>query len=112
MSTVSALPAGSSSLAFLSGGGETGARLRSLDWPSHPLGPPELWPQSLKTIVRVMLDSRYAMWMAWGPQLTFFCNDAYLPTVGLKRDWVLGARSVEMHGGRITAVLAELPSPS
>jgi signal transduction histidine kinase len=96
MSTVSALPASSSSLAFLSGGGETGARLRSLDWQSHPLGSPELWPQSLKTIVRVMLDSRYAMWMAWGPQLTFFCNDAYLPTVGLKRDWVLGARSDEV----------------
>ena len=51
------------------------------------------WPQSLKTIVRVMLDSRYAMWMLWGTELTFFCNDAYLPTVGIKRDWVLGARS-------------------
>ena len=96
MSTVSVLPASSSSLAFLTGGGETGARLRSLDWASHPLGAPEQWPQSLKTIVRVMLDSRYAMWMAWGPQLTFFCNDAYLPTVGLKRDWVLGARSDEV----------------
>ena len=83
-------------LAFLAGGGETGSRLRSLDWERHPLGPPEGWPQSLKTIVRVMLDSRYAMWMAWGPQLTFFCNDAYLPTVGLKRDWVLGARSDEV----------------
>src|SRR3569833_4643006 len=82
-------------LAFLAGGGETGSRLRSLDWERHPLGPPEGWPQSLKTIVRVMLDSRYAMWMAWGPQLTFFCNDAYLPPVGLKRDWVLGARSDE-----------------
>jgi len=31
-----------------------------------------------------------------GSQLTFFCNDAYLPTVGLKRDWVLGARSDEV----------------
>jgi PAS domain S-box-containing protein len=40
-----------------------------------------------------MLDSRYAMWMLWGPELTFFCNDAYLPTVGIKRDWVIGARS-------------------
>jgi signal transduction histidine kinase len=96
MSTVSVLPGSSSSLAFLTGGGETGARLRSLDWACHPLGAPEQWPQSLKTIVRVMLDSRYAMWMAWGPQLTFFCNDAYLPTVGLKRDWVLGARSDEV----------------
>ncbi len=57
------------------------------------LGDPEHWPQSLKTIVRVMLDSRYAMWMLWGPEYTFFCNDAYLPTVGLKRDRVMGARS-------------------
>jgi hypothetical protein len=40
-----------------------------------------------------MLDSRCALWMLWGPQLTFLCNDAYLPTVGIKRDWVLGARS-------------------
>ena len=67
--------------------------MRALEWGKTPLGSPERWPQSLKTIVRVMLDSRYAMWMLWGPDLTFFCNDAYLPTVGLKRDWVLGARS-------------------
>ncbi|HET9158218.1 MAG TPA: ATP-binding protein, partial [Myxococcaceae bacterium] len=40
-----------------------------------------------------MLTSRFSMWMAWGPELTFFCNDAYLPTVGVRRDWVLGARS-------------------
>ena len=31
--------------------------------------------------------------LLWGPELTFFCNDAYLPTVGIKREWVLGARS-------------------
>ena len=37
-----------------------------------------------------MLDSRYAMWMLWGPELTFFCNDAYLPTLGIKG--TLGAR--------------------
>jgi PAS domain S-box-containing protein len=82
-----------SNLDFLSGGGEMGARLRALDWTKTPLGDPSRWPQSLRTIVRVMLDSRYAMWMLWGPELTFFCNDAYLPTVGIKREWVLGARS-------------------
>ena len=78
---------------FLAGGGDMGARMRSFDWNATSLGPPETWPQSLKTIVRMMLDSRYAMWMLWGPEYTFFCNDAYLPTVGIKRDWVLGARS-------------------
>ena len=80
-------------VAFLDGGGEMGARMRAYDWTTTPLGPPHTWTQSLRTIVRVMLDSRYAMWMLWGPDLTFFCNDAYLPTVGIKRDWVLGARS-------------------
>ncbi len=100
-------------LHFLAGGGEVGARLRDIDWSSTPLGPAALWPQSLKTIVRVMLDSRYAMWMLWGRELTFFCNDAYLPTVGLKRDWVLGARSDKVWaeiwpdiGPRIEHVLA------
>jgi len=104
---------GTSALAFLAGGGEMGARMRAHDWRATPLGPPESWPQSLKTIVRVLLDSRYAMWMAWGPDLTFFCNDAYLPTVGLKRDWVLGARSDQVWkeiwpdiGPRIEHVLA------
>ena len=75
---------------FLHGGGEMGAATRALDWEATPLGPPAHWPRSLKTIVRMMLDSRYAMWLAWGPQLTFFCNDAYRPTLGAKRDF-LGA---------------------
>ena len=70
-----------------------GERMRALDWRSTPMGPPDGWPQSLKTAVRMMLDSRYAMWMAWGPEMTFLCNDAYLPTLGLKREWALGARS-------------------
>jgi PAS domain S-box-containing protein len=101
-------------LDFLIGGGEMGERMRALDWAKTPLGPAAGWPQSLKTIVRVMLDSRYAMWMLWGPEFTFFCNDAYLPTVGIKRDWVLGARADKVWdeiwpdiGPRIQRVLAE-----
>src|SRR5579862_4077711 len=67
--------------------------MRRCDWAATPLGSPEGWPSSLQAIVRAMLTSRFAMWMAWGPELTFFCNDAYLPTVGLRRNWVMGARS-------------------
>jgi len=70
-----------------------GERMRRFDWTDSAVGTPDRWPQSLRTIVRMMLDSRYAMWMLWGPELTFFCNDAYLPTVGFKRAWVLGARA-------------------
>jgi PAS domain S-box-containing protein len=100
-------------LAFLGRGGEMGARMRAFDWATTPLGPPGEWPRSLKTVVRILLDSRYPMWMLWGPELTFFCNDAYLPTVGIKRDWVLGARSDRVWaeiwpdiGPRIDHVLA------
>ncbi len=67
--------------------------MRRCDWAATPLGSPEGWPSSLQAIVRAMLTSRFAMWMAWGPELTFLCNDAYLPTVGIKRDWVIGSRS-------------------
>ena len=55
-----------------------GDRIRNFDWCNHPLVPPDSWPQSLKTIIRIMLASRYAMWMGWGPEFYFFCNDAEL----------------------------------
>jgi hypothetical protein len=58
-------------------GGMVGRDLAAVDWAVTPLGPPERWPQSLVSVVRVMLSSRFSMWMAWGPQLTFFCNEAY-----------------------------------
>ena len=77
----------------LAGGGEMGSLMRAFDWSRTPLGPVEAWPQSLKTAVRIMLTSRYAMWMAWGPELTFFCNDAYRPTLGVKHAWALGSRA-------------------
>lgn len=54
------------------GGGELGELVRQFDWSTTPLGKLEEWPQSLKTVVRVLLTSRFAMWMGWGPELTFF----------------------------------------
>jgi signal transduction histidine kinase len=86
-------PAGDEGPLLLRGPGEVRALMRAYDWSSTPLGAPDDWAPSLRAIVRVMLTSRFAMWMAWGPELTFLCNDAYLPTVGLKRDWVIGSRS-------------------
>ena len=94
-------------------GGDMAARMAAKEWSESPLGLPSSWPQSLRAIVRVMLTSRYAMWMAWGPDLTFFCNDAYLPTLGVKESWALGttARKVWEEiwpdiGPRIDHVLA------
>ncbi|HEU5228572.1 MAG TPA: ATP-binding protein [Ktedonobacteraceae bacterium] len=75
---------------FLAGGGEMGARIRSMDWSATPLGPVESWPQSLKTIVRIMLTSRQPIWIGWGPQLIKLYNDPYKAIVGGKHPEALG----------------------
>jgi PAS domain S-box-containing protein len=84
-------------LGFLAGGGEMGERTRAFDWSQTPVGPAAAWPQSLKTVVRIMLDSRYAMWLGWGSDFTFFYNDAYARmTLGPKHPWALGRSAREV----------------
>ena len=61
----------------------------------------------------MLLTSRFSMWMAWGPELTFFCNDAYRrDTLGKKYPWALGRPAREVWaeiwpdiGPRIETVL-------
>jgi CheY-like chemotaxis protein len=78
-------------------GGEVGELIRGFDWSTTPLGPMDRWPQSLKTVVRILLTSRFAMWMGWGPELTFLYNDAYAKmTLGKKHPWALGKPSREV----------------
>ena len=84
-------------LTVLAGGGEMGERTRAFDWSKTPLGAIADWPSSLKTVVRIMLDSRYAMWLGWGSEFTFFYNDAYaLMTLGPKHPWALGRSAREV----------------
>src|SRR5579864_5438133 len=81
----------------LRGGGALGRLIHDLDWTKTPLGSIGTWPQALKTIVRVLLTSRFAMWMSWGPELTFLYNDAYARmTLGKKHPWALGRRSQQV----------------
>ncbi len=69
----------------------------SFDWASTPLGPAAAWPDSLKAVVRILLTSRFPMWMAWGPERTFLYNDAYRrTTLGKKHPWALGKNSAEV----------------
>jgi signal transduction histidine kinase/DNA-binding response OmpR family regulator len=81
---------------FLAGGGVMGNLMRAKRWRDTALGPTESWSQSLKTVVRILLTSRYQMWMCWGPELTMFYNDAYAPTLGVKQQWALGASAREV----------------
>ncbi|MFD9700964.1 SpoIIE family protein phosphatase [Lentzea sp. NPDC059081] len=91
-----------------------GRDLAAVDWAATPLGPPEGWPQSLHTAVSILLSSRFSMWLAWGPELTFFCNNAYrLNTLARKYPWALGRPAHEVWeeiwediGPRVDSVLA------
>ncbi|GAA2429333.1 SpoIIE family protein phosphatase [Streptomyces macrosporus] len=93
---------------------EVGRDLAAVDWEATPLGPPAGWPQSLRTAVSILLSSRFPMWMAWGPRLTFFCNAAYRrDTLGRKYPWALGRPASEVWaeiwddiGPRIDTVLS------
>src|SRR3981081_2831588 len=42
------------------GNSELAGLMRSYDWAHSAVGPPESWPQSLKTAVRIMLTSRHS----------------------------------------------------
>src|SRR5579859_3239036 len=90
------------------------ALIQSRDWAATPLGPVASWPQSLRSVLRILVTSRYAMWLGWGAGLTFFYNDAYARmTLGAKHPWALGRRASEVWeeiwsdiGPRVDTVLA------
>ncbi|HEX8240685.1 MAG TPA: PAS domain-containing protein [Allosphingosinicella sp.] len=77
-------------LSFLADGGEMGERMRAFDWSCSPLGPPEGWPQALKTATGILLSSKFPMFLAWGPELRFLYNDAYIDVLGGKHPAALG----------------------
>lgn len=70
--------------------------MRAQDWAATPLGPPENWPNGLKVALRLMLTSRFEMWLGWGNDLAFFYNDAYRPTLSDKHPKSLGAPAAEL----------------
>jgi PAS domain S-box-containing protein len=71
--------------------------VRTFHWETTPLGPMEDWPDGLKNTVRILLTSRFSMWMAWGRELTFLYNDSYArTTLGKKHPWALGKPASEV----------------
>jgi signal transduction histidine kinase len=68
--------------AVLSGGGEMGALMRSIDWSKTAVGPVHTWPQSLRTALSILLETGFPMYIAWGREFTQFYNDGYRPILG------------------------------
>jgi hypothetical protein len=75
---------------FLNGGGEMGERIRSKDWSTSPIGTPDNWPQSLRTTVSILLNSRFPLFVWWGEDLITIYNDAYCQIAGEKHPELLG----------------------
>jgi PAS domain S-box-containing protein len=86
-----------SDIQFLSGGGEMGQLMRQKDWSQNSLGTPDNWPQSLHTTLSILLNSKFPMFLFWGPELICFYNDAYRPSLGNdgKHPHILGGRGAD-----------------
>lgn len=76
----------------------TGAELLARDWSDTALGPIDTWPVSLQANLALMLACPAPMFLAWGPDLQCFYNDAYRPILGYRVDTALGAPFREVWG--------------
>ncbi|CCE11314.1 putative sensor histidine kinase with multiple PAS and a response regulator receiver domain (modular protein) [Bradyrhizobium sp. STM 3843] len=75
---------------LFSGGSELARLMLDFDWEATSIGPPENWPRSLKTAVRIMLTSQQPIWIGWGQELIYLYNDPYKAIIGGKHPWALG----------------------
>ena len=80
---------------FVAGAGEMAARMRDFGWTETPLGDLDRWPQSLRTLVALMLASSQPMFMAWGARRTWLYNDAFIPILGRKHPEALGRAALD-----------------
>ena len=98
---------------FLSGLGEVGELIHNVDWCQSSIGQPKDWPQGLRVVLNLMLQSRIPMFLWWGPSLTQFCNEAYFQTLGQDRRQIILGQSAhertdslwEVIGSRVAAVM-------
>lgn len=81
---------------LFAGGGDMGALMRATDWSKTKLGPVETWPKSLRTMLGVVLGSRFPMLLWWGPDLLHLYNDAYRPILRDKHPASLAEPAAEI----------------
>ncbi|HEX8915242.1 MAG TPA: PAS domain S-box protein, partial [Humisphaera sp.] len=74
------------------------ARVRGFDWARTPLGPRGDWPQALRVAVDICLNSRFPMFVWWGPDHVNIYNDAYVPILGKRHPAALGRAARETWG--------------
>jgi PAS domain S-box-containing protein len=81
---------------FLSGSGGMNERIRQFKWNESPLGPVDVWKQSLRSAIGICLNSNFPIAIYWGEQLILLYNDAWSPIPGNKHPWALGRPAKEV----------------
>src|SRR4051812_27636358 len=69
---------------------ETGRLFASTDWSRTPLGAVDTWPKSLRIAAGICLNSRFPMFVWWGPHLIYIYNDAHIPILGQRHPLAFG----------------------
>lgn len=84
-------------LEFLVSNSEMASLIKNKDWKITSLGLADLWPESLKTCLSLLLNTQSPMFLIWGDDLTCFYNDAFRPSLGNlgKHPTFLGAPAQE-----------------
>lgn len=70
--------------------------LYECDWGATSLGPPELWPQSLRSAASICFGAKYPIAIYWGPDLSLIYNEAWSVIPGDKHPWALGRPGAEV----------------
>ncbi|KAK6526722.1 hypothetical protein TWF281_009925 [Arthrobotrys megalospora] len=66
--------------------------VRAVDWGSTGFGAIENWPQSLRTMINLVLSSPHPAAMYWGPEFSVVYNEPYIPLIGAKHPSLLGQK--------------------
>lgn len=66
------------------------------DWSETSLGPPERWPQSLRSAASICFGAKYPIAIYWGPDLSLIYNEAWSAIPGDKHPWALGRPGAEV----------------
>ncbi|UQN09827.1 ATP-binding protein [Deinococcus sp. QL22] len=76
--------------AFFLGQSDLAQDMQALDWSLTPLGSPDLWPDSLRTVVNLLLNTATPMVLLWGEELIQLYNDGYREVMDGKHPAGLG----------------------
>lgn len=71
-------------------------RIREFNWAQHPFGPPETWPQSMRSAVGICLRSAFPTAIYWGSELRLIYNDAWSHIPGPRHPAALGQPAQEV----------------